>query len=104
MSPSFDGEQIVNILLDRIERNSDSAAKAYRQYREAKADADRYQRELFAAQAARNNYERDMKAAEAKVEEWIAYANKLEARFAPRRGQKLVLPKRPAPLETEIPF
>ena len=105
----MDAEQIINTLLDRIERNARSADKAWKKYMEQRDRATFLEKTLLTSQEGNRRYLRDIAAAEAKIAEWAEYASVLRSAIDsidPRaiKRKTIVLPDMPKPFETEIPF
>ena len=103
----MDYEAFTNVLLDRIERNAQSANKHYRMFQQAHQRALHLDEDLRAAQAANRQHEANMKLAQEKIAEWAAHAEKLRDIIwaAPRPDGKLPdFPDVPNDLEFPIPF
>lgn len=102
----MDAEQFINTLLDRCERNARSADKAWKKYTEARDRAAFLEKTLLTSQEGNRRYLRDIAEAEKKIVEWEAYSAKLLAALNPiaLKRKNIVLPDKPAPFETEIPF
>lgn len=105
----MDAEQFINTLLDRCERNGRSADKAWKKYTDARDKAAFLEKTLLTSQEGNRRYLRDLDAADKKIAEWAEFAGKLEATInaldpkgIKRKGS--VMPDRPTPFETEIPF
>lgn len=102
----MDAERLVNVLLDRIERNAVGSAKRFRMFQEAHK-----QRLLNGEALARvgikiRNHESDMRLATAKIAEWQEYAEKLRDiiwAISPD-GKRPDFPDVPNDLEFPIPF
>lgn len=58
---------------------------------------------LRTAQEGNKRRDRDMDAALNKILEWTGYAADLDSRLT-KKDQQITRPRRPKPLETEIPF
>ena len=105
----FDGEQFVNHLLDRIERNAVSARKAFTMFQQKHRLWLGAEETLRIAQAANRRHERDLTAAEAKISEWSEYAGQLRAAIdaidsRALKSKRIVLPDWPTPFTREFPF
>lgn len=96
----MDTEQIINRLLDRIERNAVGSAKRFRMYQEAHRQRLLNGEALVGERMKNRSQEANMRLALAKIAEWEAYASALRSAIDPTA----VLPDMPEPLEFPIPF
>lgn len=102
----MDAEAVINVLLDRLERNNRSRVKVDQTNDKLRAELARANEVLDIAQEANRRHCRDMKAVEAKIAEWSEYGEKLRALIegvTPKKNRP-ALPDMPGPLEKEIPF